>query len=704
MKSLLLLSFSFILNFSFSQDWINDASFYVGSGSNSVTGIQKMIQLSDDKILIHGSFTTFNDTIVNRLTRLKSTGGIDTSFNCGSGPDSYIYSMVSLPNGKILISGDFLNYDGIICNRIARLNQNGSIDLTFNPGLGADAAIYHTILQPDGKIIICGSFSNYNGYSRNKIARLNEDGSIDLSFDPGIGANGTILRTLLQTDGKVIFCGNVTSFNTTGINNIARLNTDGSLDFSFYISSSSYQPISRILLQDDGKVLVFGAFTEFNGELKNNIVRLLQNGQLDNSFNSGTGVNNANSLQANLTQNGQIFIYGSFTSYNDTICNRIVLLNSNGSIDSTFNLGSGANDWVQAVINDSTNRIVIAGKFTTYNDETKNNLTRLVHCTSINVQFFETACNSYTWPINNQTLTISGLYSDTLQNFYGCDSIITLNLTIIPSQPLILENSFSLPSDANNCIGQAAITVSGNADFELNVDNGLQIVPTSGYNVLSNLCPGVHDLKITDNCGDTLHSPLVIPVDSNYVYNNPYLDSIAVDSLGATISNCTIYYNSIDTAYIDSIWSVGNVVNVIWNIVDATGSNYDTTTYNLNNGNGVYLLQLNVFCPTKSLGDYFTVTEAIYFANGSVYVTGIDEKELNHIAIQPNPTNDYVTITNANEDIKQIVIFDLYGKELQNEVQDGSNYSISLNDLPTGIYLFKIKTTKGEVTKRVVKQ
>jgi hypothetical protein len=76
---------------------------------------------------------------------------------------------------------------------------------------------------------------------------LNEDGSIDLSFDPGIGANGTILRTLLQTDGKIIFCGNVTSFNTTGIDNIARLNADGSLDFSFYISSSSYQPISRIL-------------------------------------------------------------------------------------------------------------------------------------------------------------------------------------------------------------------------------------------------------------------------------------------------------------------------------------------------------------------------------------------------------------------------------------------------------------------------
>jgi hypothetical protein len=329
------------------------------------------------------------------------------------------------------------------------------------------------------------------------------------------------------------------------------------------------------------------------------------------------------------------------------------------------------------------------------------NLTLLQPTYGIDVQ---NDCDSLIWIDGITYYSNNSTATHIIPNSAGCDSIITLNFTIVPAQPLILANSFSLPSDANNCIGQAAITVSGNADFELTIDNGLQIVTTSGYSVLDNLCPGVHDLKITDNCGDTLHTALLIPVDSNYVYNNPYLDSMAVDSLGATLTNCTIYYNSIDTAYIDSIWSVGNVVNVVWNIVDASGSNYDTSSYVLNNGNGVYLLQLSVFCPTKALGDYFTVTEAIYFENGNVYVAGIGEKELNHIAIHPNPTNDYVSITSANDEIKRIVIYDLYGKELQNEVQNGSTYLISLNTKPTGIYLFKITTTKGQVTKRVVKQ
>ena len=316
----------------------------------------------------------------------------------------------------------------------------------------------------------------------------------------------------------------------------------------------------------------------------------------------------------------------------------------------------------------------------------------------------QTVCDSLTWIDGITYYSNNTTATHIIPNVAGCDSIITLNLTIIPAQPLTIENSFSLPSDANNCIGQAAITASGNADFELNVDNGLQIVISSGYSVLDNLCPGVHDLKITDNCGDTLHATLLIPVDSNYVYNNPYLDSMAVDSLGATVSNCTIYYNSIDTAFIDSIWSVGNIVNVVWNIVDANGSNYDTSSYVLNNGNGVYLLQLSVFCPNKAFGDYFAVSQAIYFENGSVFITGIDEKDLHPISIHPNPTNDYISITSANDDIKCIIIYDLYGKELQNEVQNGNAYLINLNDKPTGIYLFNIITTKGEVTKRVVKQ
>jgi hypothetical protein len=311
-----------------------------------------------------------------------------------------------------------------------------------------------------------------------------------------------------------------------------------------------------------------------------------------------------------------------------------------------------------------------------------------------------TACDSFTWPINNQTYTTSGQYIDTIPNVAGCDSIITLDLTIIPSLPLTISNYFSLPSDATTCVGELAVSVSGNADFELNVDNGTLIVNTSGYSLINNLCPGVHDLLVTDNCGDSLITQIVIPIDSNYVFNNPFIDSIAMDSLGSTITNCDIYYNQIDTAYIDSIWATGNTVNVIWNIVDSNGSNFDTSSYVLNNGNGVYWLQLSVFCPTKALGDYFTVTEAIYFNDGTISMADLAENTF-QFALYPNPTNNEVTLTFDSKEA-QVIIYDTQGKLIQTKIIH-SGEQVSLKEVETGVYFFEVVTEKGTAVKRLVK-
>ena len=259
-----------------------------------------------------------------------------------------------------------------------------------------------------------------------------------------------------------------------------------------------------------------------------------------------------------------------------------------------------------------------------------------------------------------------------------------------------------MPSDANSCIGEAAISLSGNAPFELDFDNGSQVITSSGYSLVTNLCHGVHDLQITDNCGDTLSTSVVIPVDSNYVFNNPFIDSLAIDSLGMTITNCDIYYNSIDTAYIDSIWANGNTVNVIWNIIDSNGSNFDTTNYVLNNGTGVYWLQLSVFCPFKSVGEYFTVTEAVYFNNGHVSTAGLPDYTANLFEIYPNPTNDQVHISFSGSHA-DLTVYDLQGKVvLKDQIQDKG--IVSLENFERGVYLFDFKNSQGHSVQRVVKQ
>jgi uncharacterized delta-60 repeat protein len=327
------------------------------------------------------------------------------------------------------------------------------------------------------------------------------------------------------------------------------------------------------------------------------------------------------------------------------------------------------------------------------------NLTITNSTTGTDVQ---TVCNSYTWIDGNTYFSSTNTPTFVLQNAAGCDSIVVLNLTIIPSLPLVVENVFVFPSDANSCVGEAAIDISGNADFELDFDNGSQIVTSNGYSLVTNLCPGVHDLHVTDNCGDTLSIPVVIPVDSNFVFNNPFIDSLALDSLGITTTNCDIFYAGIDTAYIDSIWATGNAVNVIWNIVDSNGSNFDTTSYVLNNGNGVYWVQLSVFCPNKSVGEYFTVTEAIYFNNGHVGTAGLPDYVSDLFEIYPNPTNDQVQITFSGTDA-ELTVYDLQGKVVLKD-QIHNNGIVSLQNFERGVYLFDFKNSQGHSLQRVIKQ
>jgi Secretion system C-terminal sorting domain/FG-GAP-like repeat len=267
--------------------------------------------------------------------------------------------------------------------------------------------------------------------------------------------------------------------------------------------------------------------------------------------------------------------------------------------------------------------------------------------------------------------------------------------------PPFVINTFVLPSSADSCTGILSGLAEGNPDFEFNIENGLVQVTSSGHLFVDELCQGVYTMTITDNITNSHVISFIIPVDSNYIFNNPFIDSIAVDSLGATIEDCDIYYNGIDTAFIDSIFANGNTVTVIWNIVDSNGSNFDTSNYVLNNGNGVYYLQLSVFCPTKSLGEYFTVTEAVYLQGGYLSLNGPMQLD-DLFELFPNPTNDVVTLR-FEAPSADLVVFDAQGKRIQtHKIISGD--SISLSHLETGVYFFELTTEKGKTVKRVVKQ
>jgi len=212
------------------------------------------------------SFFVFNGLLFTS-TVWAQAGANDSTFNTfddgtyGDGTNNTVFTTALQPDGKVIIGGQFTTYNGTARNCIARLNADGSLDATFNPGSGADGTVLTTALQPDGKVIIGGFFTTYNGTARNRIARLNADGSLDATFNPGSGASHTVRTIALQPDGKVIIGGNFTTYNGTARARMARLNADGSLDATFNPGLGADGTVRTIALQPDGKVIIGGDFT-----------------------------------------------------------------------------------------------------------------------------------------------------------------------------------------------------------------------------------------------------------------------------------------------------------------------------------------------------------------------------------------------------------------------------------------------------------
>ncbi|MFA6258943.1 MAG: delta-60 repeat domain-containing protein, partial [Candidatus Paceibacterota bacterium] len=286
---------------------------------------------------------------INRIARLNSDGSLDTSFNIGTGFESTVIPITIQNDGKILVGGGFTNYNGTSINRIARLNSDGSLDTSFNIGTGFNAYSRSIVVQNDGKILVGGQFNSYNSTIVNRIARLNSDGSLDTSFNIGSGFNSTVFSIATQSDGKILVGGVFTNYNGTSINRIARLNSDGSLDTSFNIGTGFNAYPRSIVVQNDGKILVGGQFINYNSTIVNRIARLNSDGSLDTSFNTGTGFD-THVFSLSAQSDGKILAGGNFSNYNSIPTGYIARLNSDGSLDTTFNSGTGFNHTVYSLI------------------------------------------------------------------------------------------------------------------------------------------------------------------------------------------------------------------------------------------------------------------------------------------------------------------------------------------------------------------
>jgi uncharacterized delta-60 repeat protein len=327
--------------------------------------------------------------------------------------NNFVDAIATQPDGKIIIAGTFTKVGEIARNRIARLNADGTLDMTFDPGTGLNAPASYVAVQPDGKILIAGAFFSVNGQGRNSVARLNANGSVEdtATFNIGSGPNAAVFSMALQPDGKILIGGLFDAVDGQPRQHLARLNSNGSVDAAFntpmahYVSSIAIQPdkriliggldglirlsstgvpetattfaedairgvVSALLVQADGKILVGGTFNIPD----NFITRLNTDGTPDAGFDPGTGA--TGTVYSIVRQvDGKIVIGGDFSKVDGQVRGHIARLAANGHLESTdtFNVGT-TNGAVVALQGDGK---ILLGGFTKVNDQTMTGLVRL---------------------------------------------------------------------------------------------------------------------------------------------------------------------------------------------------------------------------------------------------------------------------------------------------------------------------------------
>lgn len=508
----------------------------------------------DDRVLVLGGFDRVNGVPRKNLARLHPDGTLDTSFNTGTWVNRGLFAMALQPDGKLLLAGR----DDQTKDDVVRLNPDGSIDPTFNirahlaPGFpafygGINNIVNKVAVQPDGKVLIVGAFSAVNGETRYQIARLNVDGSLDSTMGQtaiasDMGTSGQLNGLAVQPDGKVLIGGYYYSTSDGEQKNyVARLNPDGSLDAVLF---SSVMP-TVLALQADDKVLVGRFVTNGDPPVPGQAIgRLNADFSLDTSWGSDLGFVGTSTVAAVFSllrlPDGKLLIGGMFNSINQMPLNNIARLNADGSLDTSFNPGTGANGDIYALAMSHQADILVGGAFYGFNDGAQKFLVRLRSASGGTVTPLVTAGSGAIYPSTPQwvpsgnagiSLTLSadpgymlgsvggtcgGSLSFDQGNYTYQTDAITTDCTVVVSFKSSTELSWTVtPSSVGNGrISPAAVqtVVGGDAvSFDLAPDAGY------GVDVVDGSCGGsliglrYTTSAITGDCTVVVHYKAVAP-------------------------------------------------------------------------------------------------------------------------------------------------------------------------------------------------
>lgn len=235
---------------------------FLFQGADGVDGtVYALAVAADGKIVVGGDFTQANGQNHPYLVRYSATGELDTNFPTQSGPAGIVYAVQTLPNGDIVVGGNFNMAAGAYASNLVIYHADGSVAV---PGtmLQLEGIVYAIGVQKDGKIVIGGEFNQVSGRARKNIARLQSDGTLDDSFldFSGAGLYGVVYALAIAPDGSVIAGGNFNRADNQVCSFLAKYSANGALDASLFNRSAPTGIVYAVQVLPTGGVVVGGQF------------------------------------------------------------------------------------------------------------------------------------------------------------------------------------------------------------------------------------------------------------------------------------------------------------------------------------------------------------------------------------------------------------------------------------------------------------